>query len=232
MNYRHKLQYLLVQKLKISNQEVKNALAGGLIKVDDEVVTDNCLVGPYQKVMYGKTMVQDASEFVYMAYYKPMGIECTLNLAIANNLAQALPKEAAHLFYAGRLDKASEGLLLLTNDGFLYNKIIQPERKLPKVYLVKLEKPYAADFKDKMEAGVEILGTKTLPCKIELIDLDSFKIELTQGLNRQIRRMCFALENYVTELKRISIGPIELLKLKPGNYRLLTEHEILQLQKL
>lgn len=232
MNYRSKLQYFLVQKLKCSNQEAKNAMANGLVSINNSIITENCFVSPYQKINFGKTVVQDPANFTYLAYYKPRGIECTLNVKIESSLAHVLPAEAKNLFYAGRLDKASEGLLLLTNDGHLYNKIIQPQRKLPKVYWVKLEKPYEEDFKTKMENGIEILGKTTLPCKVILDSEDSFYIELTQGLNRQIRRMCFSLDNYVTELKRLRIGPIQLIDFEPNSFRYLSSFEIAQLQNL
>jgi 23S rRNA pseudouridine2604 synthase len=114
----------------------------------------------------------------------------------------------------------------------VYNKIIDPNKKIEKTYEVMLEKPYTPAFLEEMESGVSILGTKTLPCQIEAIDALNFRIILTQGLNRQIRRMCFALGNYVLSLKRTKIGILELGPLELGKLRPLTKIEIDWLRNL
>ncbi len=229
MNYRHRIIYLVVKKLKISHAEAKAALANAEISLDTKIVKENELVGPYQALKFKDFLIQNPANYQYFAYHKPRGIECTLNGEITDSLKGKIPTD---LFYAGRLDKASEGLLLLTNDGNLYNKIIQPERKLKKVYEVCLEKEMHENFITAMATGVEILGKKTLPCKVEAIDSYNFTIVLEQGMNRQIRRMSFALGNYVVKLKRIHIGEIELGNLRAGEIRPLSELEISYLRNL
>ena len=232
MNYRHKIQYILVQKLKISNQNAKDLLSQNKVLQNGEVCSENRLVQPYDLLEVNGKVVQSKEQFEYFILNKPKGIECTLNKGIDNNLSNYLGEEYSHLFYAGRLDKNSEGLILLMNDGIAYNKIIHPNQHLPKKYIVKLENRFEPNFIEKMAQGVEILGTTTLPCLVSPLDKQSFEIILTQGMNRQIRRMCFALDNYVTQLQRISIGAIELGELPIGEMRKLNPKEILWIQNL
>ncbi len=229
MNYRNRIIYLVVKKLKISHAETKKALANGEIYLDKNKVFENALVGPYQELSFKNSYIQNPEDYKYFAYHKPKGIECTLNEGITDSLNGKIP---TGLFYVGRLDKASEGLLLVTNDGHLYNKIIQPERKIRKVYEVCLEKEMQENFLIKMASGVEILGKKTLPCIVQAIDNYNFTIILEQGMNRQIRRMCFALGNYVVKLKRIQIGEIELGLLNADELRPLIDAEISYLRNL
>lgn len=205
-------------------------IAQGEIAINGETCRENCYLGPYHHIVYGKKVLQNPDQYSYFLLHKPKGIECTLNSEVENNLISLLPEP--NLFYAGRLDKNSEGLVLLTNDGHVYNKIIDPNKKIEKTYEVMLEKPYTQAFLEEMESGVAILGTKTLPCKIEAIDELNFSITLTQGLNRQIRRMCFALGNYVLTLKRTKIGILNLDPLESGNFRTLNQKEIDWLRNL
>jgi 23S rRNA pseudouridine2604 synthase len=232
LNYRHKIQYLLVQKLKISNQAAKDFLSQNKVLLNGEVCSENRLVQPYDSLEVNGISVQNKDQFEYYILNKPKGVECTFNTSIENNLSTFLGEEYSHLFYAGRLDKNSEGLLLLMNDGFAYNKIISPNQHLPKKYVVKLEKRFEPNFIESMSKGVKILGTTTLPCLVSSLNEQSFEIILTQGMNRQIRRMCFALDNYVTQLRRTSIGAIELGKLPIGQIRKLNPEEILWIQNL
>jgi len=164
--------------------------------------------------------VQQGKELIYVALYKPRGIECTLNENIEQNLATIIDFNEK-LFPVGRLDKESEGLLILTNDGFYFNKTINPASKVEKEYIVTVNKPITGEFLTEMSRGVEVLGQITLPCKTEIIDEFTFKIILVQGLNRQIRRMCFKLNYMVTSLKRIRIENINLENLQPGEFRII-----------
>lgn len=230
MNFRNSLQYFLVKNLKISHQSAQAMIANGELAINGETCRENCYLGPYLHIVYGDQVLQDPGNYSYFLLHKPKGIECTLNPEVSNNLISLLPEP--NLFYAGRLDKNSEGLVLLTNDGHVYNKIIDPNKKIEKTYEVMLEKPYTSAFLEEMESGVSILGTKTLPCQIEAIDALNFRIILTQGLNRQIRRMCFALGNYVLSLKRTKIGILELGPLELGKLRPLTKIEIDWLRNL
>jgi 23S rRNA pseudouridine2604 synthase len=207
-----------------------SCIANGETTIDGQVCDNNTYINPYQLIVFRDQIIQNPSSYAYHLLNKPKGIECTLNQDVPNNLISLLPEP--NLFYAGRLDKNSTGLVLLTNDGHIYNQIIDPKKKIDKVYEVILEKDHTQSFLDEMANGVTILGKLTLPCTVEPIDSRSFKITLTQGLNRQIRRMCFALGNYVLELKRIQIGILHLEGIETGNCRLLTPAEIDWLRNL
>lgn len=170
------------------------------------------------------TLLQEGLEHKYYAYYKPRGIECTLNTAIANNLLEQLPFEE-HLYPIGRLDKESEGLLLLTNDGKLYKDIAFSENHKEKEYLVEVDKELADEAVTALASGIVIMGQKTRPAIVTKVDSHSFRIILTQGLNRQIRRMCYKLNYNVTMLKRIRITSVLLGDLEPGEYRALKKED-------
>lgn len=232
MNHRNKILYFLVKNAKISFKEAQKSLANNEVLLNGNPCFENEIVGVYDEIYWRGTCLQTPTRFKYYKYYKPRGIECTLNPNIENNLAEKLGTEHKELFYVGRLDKQSEGLLLLTNDGNIYNKIIDPKKHLEKEYLVELESEIASNFTQKMEAGIEILGKVTQACEINLSGNKSFSIILTEGMNRQIRRMCFALDNYVIFLKRIRIGNIELNNLKSGEIKELSIKEIDYLRKL
>ncbi|MGN6647298.1 MAG: pseudouridine synthase [Cytophaga sp.] len=163
-------------------------------------------------------LLQAGLEHVYYAYYKPRGIECTLNAEIENNLLQALPFDV-HVYPVGRLDKESEGLLLLTNDGKIYKDIAFSENLKEKEYLVEVDKALTEDAIEQLASGIVIMGQRTRPAQVYKVSDRSFRIILTQGLNRQIRRMCYKLNYEVTMLKRIRITSIELNGLQPGEFR-------------
>ncbi len=162
---------------------------------------------------------------IYIAFHKPAGITSTTDLKDKDNIIDFInyPKR---IFPIGRLDKPSEGLLFLTNDGDIVNKILRAGNNHEKEYVVTVDKPITSEFINKMGAGVEILETVTQKCFVEQMDNTMFKIILTQGLNRQIRRMCEALDYKVTKLKRIRIMNITLDGLASGKWRYLTEQEI------
>ncbi|MBS5951354.1 MAG: pseudouridine synthase [Clostridium sp.] len=164
-------------------------------------------------------------ERVYIALNKPRGIVCTSSREIKDNIIDFLNYEE-YVFPVGRLDKDSEGLILMTNDGELANKILSSENYHEKEYIVTLDKDFDDDFIYKMSNGVNILGTVTRPCKLTRIDNNTFKIILTQGLNRQIRRMCKALGYNVIKLERIRIVSILSEGIEPGKWRELTKEEI------
>lgn len=170
-------------------------------------------------------IVQEGNCFVYYAYYKPRGIECTLNTRIENNLLSALPF-TEHVYPVGRLDKDSEGLLLLTNDGKLYKDIAFSDNFKEKEYLVEVHRPLTDEALEQLASGIVIMGQKTRPAPVVKVTDYSFRIILTQGLNRQIRRMCYKLNYEVTLLKRIRITSILLGNLKPGEYKILERTEI------
>lgn len=167
---------------------------------------------------------------VYIAFNKPVGITTTSESHIAGNIISFInyPKR---IFPIGRLDKDSEGLILLTNDGDIVNKILRVENHHDKEYEVKVHQAVSEGFAQKMSKGLPILGTTTAPCKIQMTGRSSFKITLNQGLNRQIRRMCSYLGYKVLHLKRTRIMHIHLGKLAPGKWRYLSDSELEQLHQ-
>ncbi|MES2794472.1 MAG: pseudouridine synthase [Bacteroidota bacterium] len=220
MTFRNRLQYFLVKKLQISNKEAIELIVTGQILVNNSVSCHNFELSETDSVGYKELVLQEAKKLIYVAFYKPRGIETTLNRKIPDNLAAILPFDES-LFPVGRLDKESEGLLLLTNDGKIFDHTLRQENNIEKEYIVKVNKTISDDFLSKMSTGVNILGKTTKESKIEKIDEFQFKIILTQGLNRQIRRMCYKLGYEVESLIRIRIGNISLLALKPLEFRYL-----------
>lgn len=167
---------------------------------------------------------------VYIALNKPVGITCTTEKHVDGNIVDFV-NHPERIFPIGRLDKDSQGLILLTNDGDIVNKILRAENNHEKEYIVTVNKPITDSFIQGMSGGVRILGTKTKPCKLTEINDKVFRIILTQGLNRQIRRMCQVFGYKVTKLERIRIMNIKLNGLKIGQWRNLTEKELEELTK-
>lgn len=225
MSYRDKLQYLLVKKMQISNAKAKEIIAANVVLLNAVNVNDNILIKETDRVELNGEIIQEGKKIIYVALYKPRGIECTLNPEIPNNLKELINFDEK-LFPVGRLDKESEGLLILTNDGYLFNKTINPKSEVEKEYIVTVNKAITDDFILKMSRGVEILGQVTLPCFVQKMDDFTFKIILVQGLNRQIRRMCYKLDYLVTSLKRVRIGNVHLNDLSVGESRIIFEDEL------
>ncbi|MBZ5200032.1 23S rRNA pseudouridine(2604) synthase RluF [Planomicrobium chinense] len=172
----------------------------------------------------GKVIEQPDQEYVYIALNKPVGITSTTERHIKGNIVDFV-NHPLRIFHVGRLDKDSEGLILLTNDGDIVNEILRAENEHEKEYIVRVDMPVTESFLKKMAEGVEILDTKTLPAKTEKLSKYTFRIVLQQGLNRQIRRMCSALGYEVRDLKRIRIMNIHLGDLPVGEWRDLTDKE-------
>jgi 23S rRNA pseudouridine2604 synthase len=162
---------------------------------------------------------------VYIAFNKPSGITCTTERHVADNIVDFIGHRE-RIFPIGRLDKDSEGLILLTNNGDIVNEILRVEHGHEKEYLVRVERPVTPTFLAMMAAGVKIAGVRTKPCVVNKTGPDTFRIVLTQGLNRQIRRMCSALGFRVQRLQRLRIMHIRLGTLPPGHWRDLTDAEI------
>lgn len=176
-------------------------------------------------LMIDGELIRETRLYNYYAYYKPRGIECTLNPGIADNLFNILPFEE-RVFPIGRLDKESEGLLILTNDGRLYKDIALADNFKEKEYEVMLDAVLTEDALKQLSEGIVIKGRKTRPAMVQAIGKQCFRIILTQGINRQIRRMCYKLGYEVTELKRIRIAAVQLNELRPGEYRELRKEDI------
>ncbi|MGO1058703.1 23S rRNA pseudouridine(2604) synthase RluF [Planococcus sp. FY231025] len=172
----------------------------------------------------GKLIEQPKEEYVYIALNKPVGITSTTERHIEGNIVDFI-NHPLRIFHVGRLDKDSEGLILLTNDGDIVNEILRAENEHEKEYIVKVDMPVTESFLKKMSEGVEILDTKTLPAKAEKISKYTFRLTIKQGLNRQIRRMCQALGYEVRSLKRVRIMNIHLGSLAVGEWRDLTDSE-------
>ena len=168
---------------------------------------------------------------VYLAFNKPVGIVCTTNIKVEPNNVIDFIKYPKRIFPIGRLDKLSEGLIFLTNDGDIVNKILRAKNNHEKEYIVNVNLPINSDFIQSMSNGVEILGTITKNCFVKQLGPKKFKIILTQGLNRQIRRMCEALGYRVRSLKRVRIMNIKL-DVPRGKYRELSKEELLELNRL
>ncbi len=193
------------------NDEI--AILGTKIKEGDKIAIDNKLIKPQKK----KTIL--------IAFYKPRGIVCTTNSLIEKNNIIDYINFPERIFPVGRLDKLSEGLILLTNEGSLVNKILRSRNNKEKEYLVEVNKNITLDFIRQMSNGIPVLNTVTKNCKLVKVSSNTFKIILTQGLNRQIRRMCEFLGYKVISLKRIRIMHIKL-DVEIGEWRHLSSHEL------
>ncbi len=179
----------------------------------------------------GKPVKKPESDHVYIVLNKPVGIVCTTDTKREKNNIVDFVKHPKRIFPIGRLDKPSEGLILLTSDGDIVNKILRAKNNHEKEYIVRVDKPITAQFLKKMGGGLPILGTMTNKCEVEQIDTLTFRIILTQGLNRQIRRMCEYLGFEVKKLKRIRIMNIHL-DVPVGKWRDVTEAEMTELLHL
>ena len=193
---------------------------GTKIKDGDHVEVDGQIVGKLKK-----------QKNVYLIFNKPVGIVCTTDVKLERDNIIDFIKYPTRIFPIGRLDKKSEGLIFLTNDGDIVNKILRARNNHEKEYVVSVNRPINRDFIHSMSNGVEILETKTKKCLVEQLGPKKFKIILTQGLNRQIRRMCESLGYRVKSLKRIRIMNIKL-DVPIGVYREFTNAELLELKKL
>ncbi|MFC4802067.1 23S rRNA pseudouridine(2604) synthase RluF [Neobacillus sp. GCM10023253] len=213
---------------KTSRRGADKLISEGKVFINGKVATLGSQVEPGDDVRIGGNPVKVAKNYVYIALNKPVGITSTTERHIKGNIID-LVNHPLRIFHIGRLDKDSEGLILLTNDGDIVNEILRAEHKHEKEYIVTVDKPITPEFLKRMAVGVEILDTKTLPCKVEQLSKYVFKIILTQGLNRQIRRMCSALGYQVCRLQRIRIMNIHLGNLPIGQWRDLSKKERTQL---
>lgn len=214
-----------------SRREADRLIQSGRVTVDGKRAETGMQVTGENVVKVGKKRIYNREEKIVLAVNKPVGIVCTEDMRERKNIIRFLDYPT-RVTYAGRLDKDSEGLLIMTNDGDLINQMMRARYLHEKEYKVTVNKPLTEDFLEQMRSGVRIqdaekkLDAITRPCKVEKIGKYTFSIVLTQGLNRQIRRMCDALGYKVTKLIRVRIMNIELGNIKSGEYRKLTEQEI------
>ena len=217
-----------------SRREADRLIESGIVTVDGKTAAPGMKVEDGQEVRVGKKVVKSKSKKTVLAVYKPAGIVCTEDKREKKNIIRFL-NYPVRVTYAGRLDKDSEGLLIMTNDGDLINGMMRARYAHEKEYKVKVNKEITSEFIEKMSRGVHIrdkeknLDAVTRPCTVKKTGKYTFSIILTQGLNRQIRRMCEALGYKVDVLKRIRIMNVELGDLKPGQVRELTEQELKEL---
>jgi 23S rRNA pseudouridine2604 synthase len=215
---------------RCSRREADRWIQEGRVLIDGHRATLGDRVTPGMKVTIEGEPVRAKIKRRYIMLNKPVGIVCTADRNEPDNVVDFVDHDD-RIYPVGRLDKDSEGLLLLTNDGDIVNRILRASEHHEKEYEVTVDKPVTLDFIRRMEAGVRILGTTTLPCKLRKTGERSFNIILTQGLNRQIRRMCEALDYRVRSLRRIRIMHLRLGNLKLGQWRNLTPTEMQELMR-
>ena len=210
-----------------SRRGADKIISQGRVYINGEIAVLGSKVNRDDLIKVDGELINNQEEKVYLAFNKPVGIECTGNQKVKNNIIDYINFNK-RLFTIGRIDKDSEGLILLTNNGDIVNNVLRAENKNEKEYLVTLNKKIDKDFIQKIRSGVRIMGKLTKKCYVEKTYENKFTIVLTQGLNRQIRRMCNALGYRVTKLKRIRVMDIKL-DTKVGEYRFLNESEVKQL---
>lgn len=214
-----------------SRREADKLIEQGLVMLNGAVAEMGTKVSDADEIrINGKLIRENNKKHLYLAFNKPVGIECTTNLDVPHNIVDYI-NYPERIFPIGRLDKASEGLIFMTNDGDIVNKILRARNNHEKEYIVTVNRPITDRFIERMGKGVPILDTVTKECKIEQVSKYVFRIILTQGLNRQIRRMCEYLGYEVTALKRTRIINISL-DVPVGRYRELTDAEFKQLNAL
>lgn len=208
-----------------SRREADKLIEDGRVRINGVVARKGNRVKAGDKVLLNNKPLVARPEVVYIAFNKPPGISCTTDRKDKSNIIDYL-KFKSRIFPVGRLDKPSEGLIFLTNDGDIVNKILRAGNRHEKEYIVTVNKPINATFVKKMSEGVAILDTITRPCFVKMEGTHRFRIILTQGLNRQIRRMCEVLGYEVRTLNRVRIMNISLHNLPLGKWRYFTPAEV------
>jgi 23S rRNA pseudouridine2604 synthase len=214
-----------------SRRDADKLIEAGRVKINETVARKGNRVNPTDKVYLDDELIIKKVDPVYIAFHKPVGIVCTTDERDPDNIIEHLHYKE-RIFPIGRLDKMSQGLILLTNDGDIVNKILRAGNFHEKEYIVTVNKPVDIAFIKTMSTGVPILDTVTRPCKVRKIDEFTFNIILTQGLNRQIRRMCEYLGYHVKSLTRVRIMDITLDGIAYDTWRYLTESEVTWLMEM
>jgi 23S rRNA pseudouridine2604 synthase len=225
-----RLRTIISRALKITKDEADLVIGAGRVRVDGAALPPSAKIAHHQQITLDGNVLREETNFTYLLFHKPRGVECTLNENIADNLLSAF-HFPERLYPVGRLDKESEGLLLLTNNGKVFKHIAWSKMNKEKEYVVEVNAPVTNTFLDQMAAGVEIMGklTRTAQTFPAGNSPGQFRIILTQGLNRQIRRMCHKLGYQVTMLKRIRIMHLHINGIEPGQWRHLSKEEEIQL---
>ena len=208
-----------------SRREADKWIEAGRITCNGQLAALGTRVADGDEVRIDGVLIGGKKKQVYIALNKPVGITCTTEGHIEDNIIE-LVAYPERIFPIGRLDKDSEGLILLTNNGDIVNQILRTENNHEKEYIVTVDRPITDLSLQMMASGVKVMGELTKPCKVRRIDQESFRMILTQGLNRQIRRMCSALGYKAQRLQRVRIMNIHLGTLSPGQWRHLTDPEL------
>lgn len=214
-----------------SRREADRLIESGKVKVNGKVVGLGVQVTAHDRIAVDGQLVTKEVPNIYLAFNKPVGITCTTDTRKKDNIVDFI-NFPERIFPIGRLDKPSEGLIFMTNDGDIVNKILRAGNNHEKEYIVNVNRKITQVFIRQMSSGVPILDTVTKKCQVKRINDFTFNITLTQGLNRQIRRMCSHLGYEVTRLKRVRIMNIELGSLKRGEYRHFTPDELIEINRL
>ena len=213
-----------------SRREADTLIENGKVTINGQIAPQGSKVKDGDIVEVSGRKITPDDSMVYIAFNKPLGITCTTDNRDPSNIIDYIGYKE-RIFPVGRLDKNSSGLILLTNDGSIVNKLLRAENGHEKEYIVTVNRPFDRNFIKQMESGVPVLGQLTLPCTVRPVNDKTFKIILHQGLNRQIRRMCEYLGYRVTRLKRIRFMNINLGDLDSGKWRMLTADEKKELLK-
>ncbi|MCF8415271.1 MAG: 23S rRNA pseudouridine(2604) synthase RluF [Crocinitomicaceae bacterium] len=215
-----------------SRRAADKLIEEGKVTINGKLPEMGTKIVPGDEVRVNGQLISDATEKpVYIAFNKPVGVVCTTDTKVERNNIVEYINYPKRIFPIGRLDKASEGLIFLTNDGDIVNKILRARNNHEKEYIVTVDRPISPDFVKRMSKGIPILDTVTRECVVEQVSKFSFRIILTQGLNRQIRRMCEFLNYEVVKLKRVRIMNIQL-DTEIGQWRYLTDEEMTGLNEL
>lgn len=219
-----------------SRREADALIKHGKVKINEKPATFGMEVQPSDHVTLDEALLRLSQKEVYILFNKPRGVTCTAESHIQNNIIDYI-QYPERIFPVGRLDKDSEGLMLMTNDGMTANRLLQASYKEEKDYIVTVNRELTDDFLNKLRKGVRIYNprkkeyTVTRKCEVERLTANQFKITLTQGLNRQIRRMCRASQYTVTKLERIRFKALTLTGLPRGEWRHLTDSEIKRIKQ-
>jgi len=215
MSFYKKIKYFLVHSLSYTNKEAQQLLDGGHVEIDGLKTSHNCILADESEVKVNGKIARPKKTFIYLKFFKPIGNQSSLNPMVTDSLADFFT-DYPDLAIAGRLDKMSEGLLVLSNDGKWIEKMCNPKFEKEKEYLVTLDKEPDATFLDTFRKGVIIGNYITQPCRCIIIAGNAINVVLKEGKNRQIRRMCGVLGYRVMKLKRLRIGGVHLNNMQAG----------------
>jgi len=217
MDFRYQLRYQLTKILRCSHKQADAYCRNGQIEINQIVTSDPRIkIGYHEQIKLKGEIIRKGTELKYVLFYKPNHYECTTNRAVENNMYEVLPLEYQDLFAIGRLDKNSEGLLLLTNDGSFYKAMMGNEVEIEKEYIVQAYFPVTDSLRHSFENSFQLGQRFTLPAQFEQVNECCFKVILKEGINRQIRRILAKNNNRVKQLIRVRFGNFKLEKMHPG----------------